>query len=156
MRKWLGSRQQKWCVIWWYGGTVTISVHLLKSPVASQASVFLFVLVGLQCAVSARSPADLRDYFWSSLQNIPRTQHKLSGQNFNIEDKILVVAQESPHCHSLVHHVDSRLVHQVDHPDTTPSCLGQAATPTLACVVPSAPSAFPRRLSKACAFPQRV
>ena len=36
---------------------------------------------GLQCAVSARSLADPCVYFLSSLQNIPRTQHKLSGQN---------------------------------------------------------------------------
>ena len=38
---------------------------------------------GLQCAVSTRrsSYLDLCDYFWSSLQNIPRTQHKLSGQS---------------------------------------------------------------------------
>ena len=42
-------------------------------------------LVGLDAGCIARFPCgvqlDLCDYFWSSLQNIPRTQHKLSGQN---------------------------------------------------------------------------
>ena len=40
-------------VIWRYGGTIICSVHLLKSLVASQASDFLFVFVGLQCAESS-------------------------------------------------------------------------------------------------------
>ena len=70
-------------------------------------------------------------------------------------DKIRFMVQESPHCHDLVHHLDSRLVDQVHHPDTTLPCVCQAATPTLACIVPSTPSAFPRKLDHdVCLFPR--
>ena len=39
-----------------FGRSGIISVHLLKFPVDSQASVFLFVFAGLQCAVIRAEP----------------------------------------------------------------------------------------------------
>ena len=63
------------------GGQSVISVYLLKSSVASQASVFLFVSVVVQyAALRAESCSIFANYFLSSLQSIRASGHNGSSQ----------------------------------------------------------------------------
>ena len=72
-------------------------------------------------------------------------------------DKIRLMPKENPHCRESDHPPSFTASRSGRPPGYHPSCPCQAATSTLACILPLSPSVFPRRLTLACVlFPESV